>query len=211
MNEPDFENYSLDELLDSLNNIDRGKYPERVEKIELEIKKREEYQNIIKTSVTNSKPSNPFVHNYKKRKGFWASQRITDIKSAESAIKKGWIAGLSFGFYLLLLTVLAITGNTFIPNNGFTFTSFIDVFLVIGLSYGIFRKNRACAILLMAYVYLPHLIALFQSEKSNFSLLEIGLLYFLSLAVLGTINYYKFSSGEMEIKKVEYFDDLTLR
>jgi len=55
--EPDYSNYSIEELNDALSNIDKEAYPQRTNKIELEIVKRSQIQSAAKeqTVLTNEK------------------------------------------------------------------------------------------------------------------------------------------------------------
>jgi hypothetical protein len=84
-----------------------------------------------------------------------ATQAQGPRRAAARRIAYAWIAGLvSAGFTLLL--ILISFGGTSIA--GIDAWAFIDVVIILGLSFGTYRKSRVCAILLLAFFLLNKLI-----------------------------------------------------
>lgn len=71
-----------------------------------------------------------------------------DKDNANYSIKVAFIAALISGSVTLILLLLNLAG---IIDLGLTIIDFVDVILVFGLSYGIYRKSRAAAIIMVLY------------------------------------------------------------
>ncbi len=70
-----------------------------------------------------------------------------DIDKAESKVKGAWMAGVASGTVTLVFTLVAMKKNVW----DFTISNLGDVLLIYTAAFGIYRKNRACAILLLVY------------------------------------------------------------
>ena len=66
-----------------------------------------------------------------------------DIKKK---IKAGWIAGAVSAGITLVMVILSVFGFSVMGINAW---ALIDVAVIAGLAYGVFRKSRTCAIILM--------------------------------------------------------------
>jgi len=70
-----------------------------------------------------------------------------DIDKAESKIKGAWMAGVASGTVTLVFTIVAMKRNVW----DFTISNMGDVLLIFTLTFGIYRRNRACAIFMLVY------------------------------------------------------------
>jgi len=70
-----------------------------------------------------------------------------DIDKAESKVKGAWMAGVASGTVTLVFTLVAMKKNVW----DFTISNLGDVLLIYTAAFGIYRKNRACAILMLVY------------------------------------------------------------
>ena len=70
-----------------------------------------------------------------------------DIDKAESKVKGAWMAGVASGTVTLVFTLVAMKSNVW----DFTVSNLGDVLLIYTAAFGISRKNRACAILMVVY------------------------------------------------------------
>lgn len=116
----------------------------------------------------------------------------TAMDVALKKIKNAWIAGL-ISASLTLVFVLVALGGTSIA--GIDVWGFIDIVIVLGLSYGIFRKSRTCAILLLGFFLLNKLIM--WSEAGNVSGLPLALVFiwFFTQGIVGTFQYHRLKNG----------------
>jgi len=111
-----------------------------------------------------------------------------DIEKAEKAIKGAWIAGVISGSITLLVAVLALVGVRIFNFSAWTF---IDVALVFGLAYGIYRKNRVCAVIMFVYFVISKIYMMFTVGGLAGLPLAILFSYFFFQGIRGTFAYHK--------------------
>ncbi len=183
---PDYKTYSLDDLYDVLNNIDKERYPQRVELIEKEIEYR---KSNVSNSTVKDKPKEEII--LKKEKSVFERYKITDLKTAKKAIRKAWLASLFLTIYFLVLNILAVNDVKFILNVNFSAYSFADVIVTGVITFGIFMKSRTFSIISVVYLISNYLYSWYKLGESNFGLLNIALLYFFYQGILGTFKYHQ--------------------
>ena len=71
-----------------------------------------------------------------------------DREHAEKAIKNAWMAGVISGSITLIVTIVAMAGYSFM---GFSAWNIADVAVIAGLTFGIYRKSRTCAVIMLVY------------------------------------------------------------
>lgn len=62
-------------------------------------------------------------------------------------IKNAWITGIVSGSITLIFTLIAMNGSQIL---GFSIWNLSDVALIFGLTFGIYKKSRACAVAMLA-------------------------------------------------------------
>jgi hypothetical protein len=85
-----------------------------------------------------------------------------DREQAEKAIKNAWMAGSISGGITLIVTVVAMAGYSFM---GFSAWNLLDVAVIAGLTFGIYRKSRTCAVIMLVY-FVGSKIMLWSESKS---------------------------------------------
>lgn len=111
------------------------------------------------------------------------------LKKANDQIKAAWGAGLvTAGF--TAVGILAITIFE-IELMGISLWSFLDVAVILGISYGVYRKSRVCAVLLFAFFLLSKLAIFIQAGKMPNILFTIfmGVLFYHGIP--GTLAYHR--------------------
>ena len=103
-------------------------------------------------------------------------------------IKHAWTAGLISAAMTLVITLLAVLG---VKIMAFDAWEFLDVALILGLTYGIYRKSRVCAVLMIVYFLISKIIMFAESGKANGIILTIVFLYYYGQGVVGTFAYHK--------------------
>jgi len=111
-------------------------------------------------------------------------------------IKAGWIAGAVSAGITLAIVLISISGTTIM---GIDTWSLIDVAVMAGLSFGVYRKSRTCAILLLALFALNKI--LMWKESGSLAGWPMALAFFACfiMGVQGTFQYHswkKANSGE---------------
>src|SRR5512137_1150006 len=71
-----------------------------------------------------------------------------DQEQAEKAIKNAWTAGIISGVLTLIVTIAAMAGYSIL---GFSALNLLDVAVIGGLTFGIYRKSRTCAVIMLIY------------------------------------------------------------
>lgn len=108
----------------------------------------------------------------------------------EKPIRNAWIAGTISGVLTLLVTLICAAGVD-IPGLDFDLWNLFDVLLIFGLTFGIARKNRVCAILM--FVYFVGSKLLMWKESGGVSGLPVAVIfgYYFFQGILGTFAYHR--------------------
>ena len=103
-------------------------------------------------------------------------------------IKGAWITGLVSAGMTLVFVGLAMMGKSML---GVDAWALVDVALMAGLSYGVYRKSRTCAILLLALFALNKVLMYMESSAVSGLLLTLLFFYFFIQGVVGTFQYHR--------------------
>jgi hypothetical protein len=103
-------------------------------------------------------------------------------------IRLGWAAALFSAGMTLVVTIAAMTGT---ESEIFSAWSLLDVAMILGLAFGIYKKSRVCAVLMLVYFVASKVFIV--SQTGSFSSIPVGLIftYLYLQAVLGTFTYHK--------------------
>lgn len=113
------------------------------------------------------------------------------MESASKAIKHAWIAAVVSGCLTLLAALAAIVsgGSLFgAPWDGWVL---IDALLILGLAYGIYRKNRAAAVAMLLYFTLSQIWMRIDGVGSSGVMLAFFFFFFYLRGAVGTFAYEK--------------------
>ncbi|MBL8740958.1 MAG: hypothetical protein JNK04_07690 [Myxococcales bacterium] len=106
----------------------------------------------------------------------------------EKKIRNAWIAGLISGSLTLLVTLLALAGTSLL---GFTGWELIDVALIFGLTFGIYKKSRACAVALLVYFVGSKILMMVEGGAPSGLVMAAVLAYYFAQGVSGTFEYQR--------------------
>lgn len=107
-----------------------------------------------------------------------------------SPIKHGWIAALVSGTLTLLITAAALARD--LPNAGTHAWNFLDVVLIFGLAFGIYRKSRTAATVMFFYFLLSKILIMVESGMPTGVVFGIVFLIFYFRAMAATYRYHRF-------------------
>lgn len=93
-------------------------------------------------------------------------------EEAEKAIKNAWTAGIVSGVLTLVVTIIAMAGYSVL---GFSAWNLLDVAVIGGLTFGIYRKSRTCAVSMLIYFLASKLML--WTETRSLSGLPVALLF----------------------------------
>ena len=103
-------------------------------------------------------------------------------------IKQGWVAALICAGVTLVVTLFAMFGTVILD---FSADELFDVALICGLAYGIYRKSRVCAVLMLIYFIASKIYIMVATGKPSGSVMGVVFAYYFWQAVTGTFAYHK--------------------
>ena len=101
-------------------------------------------------------------------------------------IRGAWIAGAVSTVITLGLTLLAIAGTSVA---GLDAWNMVDVFLVAGLTWGIYRKSRFAAVGMLVYFVISKIIMFAEGGRPSGAIWALLFLYLYVQGVRGTFQY----------------------
>ncbi|MFM7910222.1 MAG: hypothetical protein ACKPA9_35320 [Microcystis sp.] len=138
-------------------------------------------ENVNQIPVTSNNSSSLPNNIVSRKETDTAAENTLGLKKANNQIKTAWITGTISGVMTLLGTLFLN-----IPD------LFIDVVLTFGLSFGIYKKSRICAVIMFGY-YIASRIFFWEILKGNplGLIVSIAFIYFFWQGVQGTFAYHK--------------------
>jgi len=110
-----------------------------------------------------------------------AEVKMIDEKLTRIFITCGWVAGVIAGFF----TTFCVMTGCFGLNKYYI----VDVAILFGLTYGVYRRSRTCAVLLLAYdVASQAMLFRLGRQPSTIALVSAGI--FFSAYALGVIGTF---------------------
>jgi len=108
------------------------------------------------------------------------------LDAASKKIKKAWVAGL----WCVAVTFAAVLLSFASP------LSLLDIAIVGGLSYGVYRKSRTCAVLLFVIFLLEKIVQLTEDPKYEAGIVVAAIFFgwYFWQGVVGTREYHRLVS-----------------
>src|SRR5262249_46833014 len=107
-------------------------------------------------------------------------------------IKNAWVAASISGLITLLFTLGAIFGHSIL---GFSAWELIDAAFIFGMAFGIYKKSRTCAVLMLIYFIGAKILLMTQAGTTNGIVLALVFLYYFAMGVKGTFDYHRILSA----------------
>ena len=105
-------------------------------------------------------------------------------------IRTAWIACLvSAGMTLVMIAVVIATGKGSLGLQGPI--DLLDVVFILGMAFGISRKSRVCAVLMLVYFAFSKYLIIRATGQLGSVWLGLVFLYFYAQGVLGTFEYHQ--------------------
>lgn len=104
-------------------------------------------------------------------------------------IRGAVIAGLIIAAIQAVLVALALAGAQQLGVDAWVS---IDVAIGLALVYGVHRKSRVCAVLLLSYFLLGRILLMIQSGMPGGLVVTAVVAYYYGRGVLGTFEYHRF-------------------
>jgi len=107
-------------------------------------------------------------------------------------IKSAWVAACISGVVTLVMTLIAMAGVDFLD---FDAWNLVDVALIVGLAFGIYKRSRVCAVTMLVYFVASKILIMVQTEKPTGLVLGLIFGYFFWQGIRGTFAYHKLKSA----------------
>ena len=105
-------------------------------------------------------------------------------------IRAAWIACLfSASMTLVMVAIVIATGRSSLGLQGPI--DLVDVAFILGMAFGISRKSRVCAVLMLVYFAFSKYLIIRASGQVGGVWLGLVFLYFYAQGVVGTFEYHK--------------------
>ena len=108
------------------------------------------------------------------------------LKKVKKWIEQGWITGLICGFITLCCAVLGASGYKIYD---FGILNLIDVFLVLLMTFGIYRKSRVASTSMFVYYIFSQIMLALDYGSGAIGMLSLIFIYFYFQAMRGTFIY----------------------
>jgi len=107
-------------------------------------------------------------------------------------VRSAWLAACVSGVLTLAFTLVAMSGTQLL---GLDAWSLVDVALIFGMAFGIYKKSRTCAVIMLGYFVISKIIFMVETGKSTGLLMALIFGYYFWQGVQGTFAYHKHLSA----------------
>jgi uncharacterized membrane protein len=108
------------------------------------------------------------------------------LKTVKKWIQQGWMTGLICGFITLLCSVLGASGY---PIYDFGLLNLIDVFLILVMTFGIYKKSRVAATSMFVYYIGSIMLTFIDYGPGTVGMVSLIFAYLYFQAMRGTFIY----------------------
>ena len=106
-------------------------------------------------------------------------------------IRNAWVAGSVSGSITLAIVLFSVAGVQIL---GFSAWEFLDVAFVFGLAFGIYKKSRTCAIVMLLYFAVSKVLIISENGLKGGIALSLVFFYYYSYGIVGTFAYHRLKS-----------------
>lgn len=110
------------------------------------------------------------------------------VRTALRMIKIAWGAALVSVAITIVFVLLALAGRRVA---GVDASSLVDVTIMLILTYGVYRKSRTCAVLLLTFFTLDKVVMWVRAGSVRGLPLVLVFLWFFAQGVIGTFRYHR--------------------
>lgn len=108
-----------------------------------------------------------------------------------SKIRNSWVAGLLSIAFTILFVIISFFGTSIL---GIDEWALIDAAFMAGLCYGVYKKSRTCAILLLAFFGFSKAVMWVDSGSVSGLPMTLVFLWFFFQGVVGTFQFHRWKS-----------------
>ena len=125
------------------------------------------------------------------------------LKKAEKHIKNAWIVGIISATVTLVLSAIGAFSETYRFKSGLDTWNLFDVIAIAGLTFGVYKKNRFCALGLLFYFVMGNLsVAAYTGKFTHgIGVLLFGYFFFQGTRATFQIHKHLVETGQKSKKK----------
>lgn len=113
------------------------------------------------------------------------------FKKLESHVLSAWTAGAISAVFTFIAILFSIFNNKFKVSSGINSWMFIDLAIIIVLTYGIYRKNRFCALGMLIYFTINTISRAITQKSSYIGIVSIIFIIFFIQGTIATFIIHK--------------------
>jgi serine/threonine-protein kinase len=121
-----------------------------------------------------------------------------DLIKANKAIKVAGGAAVFIGGLTLIVSVIAGLGYSFA---GITVWSLFDAVFILGMAYGIYKKSRACAVIMFVYWAGSKIYSFAVEGQTGGIPIALLFAYFFLQGIIGTFAYRQITDAKTKAEQ----------
>ena len=126
---------------------------------------------------------------------------IKDLEVANTAIKRAWIAGVIVVLITSIIAFISIRGQD-VLGLGYDKWIIVDILVFAVLTFGVAKKSRVCAILLLTFFVIGKISLFIQMKEPTGIGASLVWIFFFFQGVRGTFSYHRIIKQEKEQAKL---------
>lgn len=126
---------------------------------------------------------------------FWPS--MTSLENVERAVKEAFVASVISAVLTAVISILPLFGKSLLS---FNYASLVDAVLILALGWGIKRKSRSCAILLLVYFVIAKIDLAIETSGKNLSFMTFVFFLCYLNGARGAFAYHRFKKSKVIMK-----------
>lgn len=130
------------------------------------------------------------------------------LEKANKHIQRAWITGVISAAITFIFALVGTYNDEFRYKFGLDTWSLLDVALIVGLTYGIYKKNRYCALGMLIYFILSKFLAAASTGQFSGGLMSLLFAYFFFKGTKAAFQIHKHNIDTGEIIKEKRSRDL---
>lgn len=128
------------------------------------------------------------------------ASRKEELIKAKKYIRRAWIFGLIWGVYFLIEELMTYSRPLNPSLSQVTLYRIFVAILILGLSFGIYKKSRVCSVSMMIFPIFNILILMIRFNTIHL-VWSIVLGYFITIGIIGTFKYHQLKQlGKIDVK-----------
>jgi hypothetical protein len=116
-----------------------------------------------------------------------------ELQKANKSIKNAWVTGVISGSLTLIASMILAPLALEMLNVP---AMLITAAIVFGLSYGVYRKSRTCAVILLSFYALDKIVFYIDSGRMAGIVVTLIFIYYFAKGIEGTFTYHRLMRGQ---------------